>query len=190
MQKIELEVIGVSNYTNPDSSAQILMLKEKNASKRLSVIIGQVEAQTIYLQLHNYKTTRPHSIDLIHSLCNNFDIEILEVLITNFERGIYYTEIVCKEKKSNQEIHIESRCSDAIAIAIKCKCKIFTNEIVMQKAGFDWDTIIPEISQNKKELEQLSDIELDNVLKKAIKNEDYELASKIRDEKKKREKGE
>jgi len=197
MGKTELNVLGLS-YSQTQRGAYALILEDTVNKKRIPIIIGAFEAQAIAIELEKLKSPRPLTHDLIISTVNAFGIEVQEVFIYRIEEGIFYSEIILSDNKKT--IRIDSRTSDAIAIALKSKCKIFVDDDVLQKTGFlldEKDEIKqPEVKKNIDDaeqsvgsgIEQLSLKELKLLLKKAIEKEDYEKASILRDEIKKREK--
>ncbi|MCQ2975097.1 MAG: bifunctional nuclease family protein [Bacteroidales bacterium] len=184
MDKIQLIVSGVANQSNPDSTAYTLILSEKEGVRKLPIVIGVNEAQAIELQLEGLIPIRPLVYDLMCSFFSSFSIDIIEVIITNVDRGIFYAEIVCCNSGASNEdyIRIPARTSDAVAIALKVGCNIFTYEQVLNVAGFEWTAPGDDISNSTPRLEGVALPELKTMLKKAIIREDYEFASKIRDE--------
>jgi uncharacterized protein len=197
MKKIQLEIIGMS-YSQSQSGAYALILAEMNGKRRLPIIIGGFEAQSIAIELEKIKTPRPLTHDLFKSLATSFNIKINEVIINKFSEGVFYAVLVCTD--GNIEIEIDSRTSDAIAIALRFHCPIFTFESIMASAGImiDEETEKTETSQKppadpaqfpeEEEVSyaQLSLAELQEMLQSAVENEEYEKASKIRDELNKR----
>jgi len=181
MEKIQLEVYGVS-HSQTHSGAYALILREKDGNRRLPIIIGTNEAQAIAIILEDLQPQRPLTHDLFLTLANSFDIQITEVHIVKIENVIFYSELVCI--KDNTTIRIDSRTSDAIALAVRFACPIYTNEKVLQEAGVDFDTfkqVLDETAPSEM-YTRLSDDQLKEQLETAIKDEKYEEASKIRDE--------
>ena len=192
MGKTELKVLGLS-YSQTQRGAYALVLEDTDSKKRIPIIIGAFEAQAIAIELEGLKSPRPLTHDLIISTVNAFGIEIQEVFIYRIEEGIFYSEIILSDNKKT--IRIDSRTSDAIAIALKSKCKIYVDNDVLKKTGFLLEEEEKEqslINKDKKPIksgiEQLSVQELKILLDKAVEKEDYEKASIIRDEIKRREK--
>jgi len=194
MKKIRLKIAGLS-YSQTRQGAYALILEEKDGGRRLPVIIGTTEAQSIAIYLEELKPFRPLTHDLFVSMANSFHIEIIEVNIINLEEGIFYSEIICK--REHAKIRIDSRTSDAIALAIRFKAPIFVKESIMEKAGMIFTeegerktgvTDVPEKENDEKEkkISDFTDNELNTMMQEAIDNEDYETASKIRDELNKR----
>ena len=183
MEKITLIVSGVANQSNPESPAYTLILSEKEGVRKLPIVIGLSEAQAIAIQIEGLVPVRPLVYDLFFSIAAAFSIDVIEVVISNVDHGIFYAEIVCCTTGSSEEdfIRIPARTSDAVAIALKFSCPIYTYEHVLDKAGFEW-TAPGDDSFDSPKLEGIPLRELKDMLKKAISREDYEFASKIRDE--------
>lgn len=192
MKKIQIKIAGLS-YSQTRSGAYALILEEEDGNRRLPVIIGTAEAQSIAIQLENLKPYRPLTHDLFVSMANSFHIEVVEVNIIKLEEGIFYSEIVCK--RDNAVIKIDSRTSDAVAIALRFRVPIYVTAEIMNKAAMVFDDETESPSSEKKESEKsektnLQDTpkkELEKMMKDAIENEDYETASIIRDEINRRE---
>ncbi len=187
MKKIRIKIAGLS-YSQTRSGAYALILEEENGDRRLPVIIGTAEAQSIAIQLENLKPYRPLTHDLFVSMANSFHITVIEVNIIKLEEGIFYSEIVCK--REHAVIKIDSRTSDAVAVALRFHAPIYVSEEIMNKAAMVFDDEHEKAEKNiDKEddtedigLQNLNEKELDKKMQEAIKNEDYELASLIRDE--------
>lgn len=186
MKKIRLKILGLS-YSQDQSGAYALVLAETDGNRRIPIIIGAVEAQAIAINLEGLKPPRPLTHDLFTSVLSTFNIQITEVFIHSFEEGIFYAEMKMSGDKGN--FNIDSRTSDAIALALRCNCPIFTTEEVMTQTGIIIDF---EDTEEEKSLEEELDDhsiydeftleELNEMLDKAISNEEYEKASVIRDE--------
>lgn len=197
MQKIRLNILGLS-VSQTQSGAYALVLAEENGERRIPIIIGPVEAQAIAIQLEGLKPPRPLTHDLIKNLAFSFNIALLEVTIYKLEEGIFYSELLCE--MDGKEIKIDSRTSDAVALALRFRCPIYTSEEILQKAGIvlendDSDSPVRSFSdeQESETLEnstysQYSLKDLNEMLDDAVRNEDYEKASIIRDEIQKRKK--
>ena len=193
MEKIRLEILGMS-YSQSQSGAYALILGEKNGKRRLPIIIGGFEAQAIAIELEKMKPARPLTHDLLKRVADAFQITVLEVVINKFYEGVFYAQLICDDGK--QTIEIDSRTSDAVALAIRFKCPIYTYENIMSSAGI---VVQDEKTKEKKTegewmpgdaegnpYEQYTTTELEELIGKAIEKEEYENASKIRDEIKKR----
>ena len=192
MEKVKLVIAGLS-YSQTQSGAYALMLVEVGGKRRVPIIIGGFEAQAIAVELEKMKPTRPLTHDLFKSFALAYDIYLKEVIIYNFHEGIFYAKLICE--KDGVVTEIDSRTSDAIAISVRFNCPIFTYSSILEEAGtiieegFDLDEIPEEEDFTEEEVEgplvALSLAELEDKLIEAIENEDYETASKIRDELKK-----
>lgn len=195
MEKIRLEIIGMS-YSQSQSGAYALILGERDGKRKLPIIIGGFEAQAIAIELEKIKTPRPLTHDLFKSFSEAFNIRISEIIINKFHEGVFYAILICTDGET--EIEIDSRTSDAIALALRFNCPIYTYESIMVAAGI----IMEEGEANKpyeegdqpprKEVTEYTGsslAELQEMLHNAVENEDYEKASRIRDEIKKRSKG-
>jgi bifunctional DNase/RNase len=190
MKKIRLKIAGLS-YSQTRHGAYALILEEESGNRRLPVIIGTSEAQSIAIQLEGLKPFRPLTHDLFVSMANSFHITVTEVNIVKLEEGIFYSEIICKRELA--KIKIDSRTSDAISIALRFNAPIFVTEEIIEKAGIlfnedigESDTENFEKKQKNDNFEDYSVKELQKIMDEAVEKEDYETASKIRDEIKKR----
>jgi len=198
MEKIQLEIIGMS-YSQSQSGAYALILGEMNGTRRLPIIIGGFEAQSIAIELEKIKTPRPLTHDLFKSFATSFNIVVNEVIINKFSEGVFYAILVCTD--GNIEMEIDSRTSDAIAIALRFHCPIYTFESIMASAGIMIDEEMEKTQTSQKSstihsnspedeeeasFSQLSLVELREMLQSAVENEEYEKASRIRDELNKR----
>ncbi|MDB4710504.1 DUF151 domain-containing protein [Flavobacteriales bacterium] len=196
MDKIKLEIAGLS-YSQTQSGAYALVLAEANGKRRLPIIIGGFEAQAIAIELENMTPSRPLTHDLFKNFADNYQININEIIIYNLVEGIFFAKLYCEQ--NGTEIQIDSRTSDAIALAVRFECPIYTYEFVLSQAGIiledeeqseeDSELIEEEYSMddfNADSVERLTLDELNLKLKDSIENEDYESASKIRDEIKRR----
>lgn len=188
-KKIELEIEGLS-YSQTQTGAYALVLSEKNGQRRLPIIIGNFEAQAIAIEMEKMTPQRPLTHDLFKSLTDEFDIQLKEVVIYNLVEGIFFAKLVVE--KDFQEVEIDARSSDAIALAIRYKCPIQAFSFILDQAGMlldddkseeDLSEIDEEfVSEALGEYHHLSKEELEEKLNEAIANEDYELASRLRDE--------
>lgn len=191
MEKIKLEIAGLS-YSQTQSGAYALILVESGGTRQLPIIIGGFEAQAIAIELEKMTPTRPLTHDLFKSFAQAFSIKVLEVVIYNLVEAIFYAKLICE--REGQITEIDARTSDAIAIGVRFNCHIYTFESILSSAGTLMDDTalesnISEEEDDENELESMDETsieELEIQLKDAIDNEDYELASKIRDEIKKR----
>jgi len=196
-KRIKLNILGLS-YSQTQTGAYALVLAEDDGERRIPIIIGGVEAQSIAIKLEGLTPPRPLTHDLFLNFAKAFNIEILEVIIYKLEEGIFYSELICK--RESETLHIDSRTSDAVALALRFNCPIYTYDEIMDKAGivldFDAEGEIEENTSFEKEqkgkkegeFENKSIEELKKMLDDAVRKEDYERASRIRDEIKSREK--
>lgn len=183
MNKILLEVIGLT-YSNSQSGAYALIMGERNAKLRLPIIIGEAEAQSIAVAIEGYENRRPLTHDLFKSFAENFDINITEVVINKFKEGLFFSELHCE--KDGETSVIDSRTSDAIAIALRFKCPIFAYQQVMEEAGIEIDDEDISSTDSGADIDDspLDDYDiskLEAMLKEAIEDEDYAKASMLRD---------
>ena len=191
MKKIELNIVGLS-YSQAQSNSYALVLGETNGKRRLPIVIGHYEAQAIALELEKMKPSRPLTHDLFYNFAKTFGINIVEVQITRFQEGIFYATLVCDNGISLHEI--DSRTSDAVALSIRFHCPIFTTEEIMSQAGILFEEEEPSADNADSasdddlyaDFRSLTLTELDEELQKAVDAEDYEKASLIRDEIRKR----
>ncbi|MFN5911252.1 MAG: bifunctional nuclease domain-containing protein [Bacteroidota bacterium] len=196
MDKIKLEIAGLS-YSQTQSGAYALVLAESGGNRQLPIIIGGFEAQAIAIELEKMTPTRPLTHDLFKLMALEFEITVTEILIYKLEEGIFFSRIICEQNEDVREI--DARTSDAIAIGVRFNCPIYTFENILSSAGIlmdenesdedevDSDTDQENVSEESAgSLKKLSPDELNDQLTSAIENEDYELASRIRDEIQKR----
>lgn len=197
MKKIKLEIIGLS-YSQTQSGAYALVLGEDKGQRRLPIIIGAFEAQAIAIELENMTPSRPLTHDLFKSMAHSFKIDVEEVIIFNLLEGVFFAKLICNN--GEKKLEIDARTSDAIAIAVRFGCPIYTYEFILASAGIttDENTSMESIEEqaerpagatsklSENELSAASTDELKEMLKKAIDDEAYERASKIRDELEKR----
>ncbi len=200
MNKIKLNVLGIS-YSQTQTGAYALVLTEEEGERRIPIIIGGFEAQSIAIQLEGLKPPRPLTHDLFHNFAVTFNINLREVIIYKLEEGVFYSKLICNNGDS--DVTIDARTSDAIALALRFKAPIFTTEEILSKSG-----IVIDLEQEKDESEgekgegpsktkaksssqeykKMSMKELEELLEEAVNNEEYEKASVIRDEINRREK--
>ncbi len=191
--------MGLS-FSQTQSGAYALILGEEGGYRRLPIIIGGFEAQAIAVELENMTPSRPLTHDLFKNFARAYEIEITEIIIYNLKEGVFYSKLICTDGNNKHEI--DARTSDAIAMAVRFNCPIYTYEFILSQAGVAMDdenlpiesqsTPVKEKSREKKkmpaEFSSLSEEELKESLMRAIDDEAYELASKIRDELNKRKK--
>ncbi|MEN9998363.1 MAG: hypothetical protein RI922_1353 [Bacteroidota bacterium] len=190
MEKIKLEIAGLS-YSQTQSGAYALVLAESGGKRQLPIIIGGFEAQAIAIELEKMTPTRPLTHDLFKNFAQSFSINVTEIVIYNLVEGIFYSKLICE--RDGQVTEIDARTSDAIAIGVRFNCPIYTFESILSSAGIMMDENQEKDDEDfniEEELEKATEgslgsytvEELDVQLSEAIENEDYELASRIRDE--------
>ena len=183
-KKIKLEILGLSSGKS-DSGSFALVLGENKGKRRLPIIIGIFEAQAIAMEIEKVVPNRPMTHDLFKHFSSKFDFKIKEIFISDIKEGVFYSKIVCFNSK--KEIFIDSRPSDAIAIALRFKVDIFASEKVLSEAGIILDDDDPNkeniIDKSKsKSFKDMNIKELNKLLEKNISSENYEVAAEIRDE--------
>ena len=194
MNLIQLLINGIS-YSQTQNGAYALILSEIEGERKLPIVIGTNEAQSIAIAIEKeIKPPRPLTHDLFKNFCIRFDIKIKQVIIHKLVDGVFYSSVIC-ERDGIEEI-IDSRSSDAIALAIRFEAPIYTYENILEKAGvviqveteIDEKSLLKELfsEQNSEitnsDLKEKSIKELEDLLKHAVQNENYESAAKIRDE--------
>jgi len=194
MDKIKMGIYGLQ-YSQTQTGAYALVLEQEGGTRRLPIIIGSSEAQSIAIELENMAPTRPLTHDLFRTFAQQFNIDIQEVIIYNFVDGVFYGKIVCNDGKN--EVEIDCRPSDAIALAVRFKCPIYTHEFILNAAAFEKDdsgvgirpiAIADDSPVNQGGFSQLTEEELEQSLNAALAKEDYEEATLIRDEMNRRNK--
>lgn len=190
MDKLLLNIIGMT-YSHSQSGAYALILGEANGKRRLPIIIGGFEAQSIALGLEKMQPSRPMTHDLLKNFADFFDIEIVEVIINKFKEGVFHALLVCSHNGILSEI--DARTSDAVAMAIRFGCPISTYENILDEAGIVMDDekneLDPEeqiVAEDEDDFAQYLTSELEEQLNEAIEQENFEQASLLRDEIKKR----
>ncbi len=194
MARIRLNVLGLS-LSHAQTGAYALVLSEQEGRRRIPIIIGQCEAQAIAIALENLQAPRPLTHDLFHNFAKTFDIELEEVEIYKLEEGVFFSKLICRQ--GDRQVVIDARTSDAIALAVRFVCPIYTTEEIMARAG-----MVMEPEETDEELEDREEAatpedpaaelrrytlkELNEMLEKAVEEEAYERASLIRDEIKRR----
>ena len=189
MNRILLDVIGLS-FSHSQSGAYALLLGEKNDRRRLPVIIGEAEAQSIAIAMENVEKKRPLTHDLFKSFATAYGINITEVVINRFKEGLFFSELHCE--KDGEASVIDARTSDAVAIAVRFKCPIYTTSQVMEEAGLIMDELENEECEDNEEnmlddfgyerMDRYDMQDLQQLLQDAIDKEDYMAASVLRDE--------
>jgi len=189
MKKIELEIVALSHSITQTHSYAVV-LGEVNGLRRLPIVIGGFEAQAIAVALERMSPSRPLTHDLMKNFMMAFNVELHEVIINDLQEGIFYSKLVCSSQ--NDTVEIDSRTSDALALAVRFGCSIFTYDNILDSAG-----ILMENDDKKKkspsaslttetggrdELQKMSTEELNTLLNEVLEQEDYIRAIAIRDE--------
>lgn len=201
MEKIRLDIVALSS-SESHVGHFVLILEEANGNRRLPIVIGGPEAQAIALEIERIKPNRPMTHDLFFNTCHHFDIDLQEVLITDLQEGIFHASLVFEHHGETHEL--DARPSDGIALAVRFRVPIYTNEKILREAGIEKspedifastsgdDDISEEKGENLRDKRKSEKIptpknsaetlqELNQKLEAALLNEDYELAAKIRD---------
>jgi bifunctional DNase/RNase len=189
MKRVKLKVMGIS-YSQTQSGAYALILIEENGERRIPIIIGGFEAQAIVIKLENLDPPRPLTHDLFKKFADEFHISVIEVMIYKLEEGVFFSKLVCNN--GEKEYTIDSRTSDAVALALRFECPIYITEEILEKAGITInpsDTDIPAADEDEQDFEietnkygTYTDDELYKMIDEAVKTEDYERAAAVRDE--------
>ena len=190
MKKVKLEIVGLS-YSQTQTGAYALVLGETKGKRRLPIIIGGFEAQAIAIELEKMTPSRPLTHDLFKSFAEGFNINVKEVIIYNLVEGIFFAKLITHN--GEKEVEIDARTSDAIALAVRFNCPINTYEFILSQAGILLDDDAISGAEAVLEKEDLIEVEESDYLKKsteelkqlleiALSDEDYEKASRIRDE--------
>ena len=202
MKKIELEIVALSHSITQTHSYAVV-LGEVNGLRRLPIVIGAFEAQAIAVALERMQPSRPLTHDLFANFMSTFSIELIEVLIYKLEEGIFFAKLMCQS--GNDVIEIDSRTSDALALAVRASCRIYTTESILDMAGLFLDqadspggpegspmesseatatssSTVRASSSFGKDLKSLSLEDLNSLLQQVLEQEDYVQAITIRDE--------
>jgi bifunctional DNase/RNase len=188
MKRVKLKVMGIS-YSQTQSGAYALILLEENGDRRIPIIIGGFEAQAIVIKLENLDPPRPLTHDLFKKFADEFGIYVTEVMIYKLEEGVFFSKLVCNN--GEKEYSIDSRTSDAVALALRFGCPIFITEEILDKAGITINPTDSDISQPAEEeipgqpgnkYDSYTDDELIKIIDESVRSEDYERAAAVRDE--------
>ena len=200
--KISLEILGLSSNQATAGSFALVLGEKGGKSRRLPIVIGMYEAQSIPLELEKISPGRPMTHDLFRAFAESFRYDIMEIFISELREGIFYAKIICRSQTTLEEFEIDARPSDAIAIGLRFDAPIYTQESVLAEGG-----IVPT-DEEREEMERaaeeeqeaddlhgpenepqnpgdwasLSEDQLNEMLNEALAAEDYEKAAKIRDE--------
>ncbi len=189
MKKIELEIVALSHSITQTHSYAVV-LGEVNGLRRLPIVIGGFEAQAIAVALERMQPSRPLTHDLMKNFMNAFNVELMEIVINDLQEGIFYSKLVCISE--HDTVEIDSRTSDALALAVRFGCPVYTYEHILESAGI----LMEDNSKKKKsevpinepsavtreELGKMSLDELNTLLAEILEQEDYIKAIAIRDE--------
>lgn len=193
-KKVKLSILGIS-FSQVQAGAYALIFAEENGIRRLPVVIGTPEAQSIAIVMEGIEPPRPLSHDLMHNIFKATDIKLLEVFIHKFEDGAFFAELLLKQ--NDKEYRIDSRTSDAVALAIRAGSDIYTTEEIMQNMSVVFDE--REVTSDEQagssfdkepSDEKIEDLDIDALrqrMEEAVQEEDYELATRLRDEINRRE---
>ena len=191
MKKIELEIVALSHSITQTHSYAVV-LGEVNGLRRLPIVIGGFEAQAIAVALEKMQPSRPLTHDLMKNFMNAFSIELHEVIITDLQEGIFYSKLVCTS--DNDTIEIDSRTSDALALAVRFGCPVYTYEHILESAGIlmedtaaakkrrEGGSTVEQHRGDKEDLKSMSLDDLHKLLNEVLEQEDYLKAIAIRDE--------
>ena len=188
MKKIELEIVALSHGITQTHSYAVV-LGEVNGLRRLPIVIGGFEAQAIAVALERMQPSRPLTHDLMKNFMNAFNVELMEIVINDLQEGIFYSKLVCVNE--HDTVEIDSRTSDALALAVRFGCPIFTYDHILESAGIlmedtnkkKSDIPVEEASPaTREELAKMSLDELQTLLNEVLEQEDYIRAIAIRDE--------
>lgn len=193
MKKIELEIVALSHSITQTHSYAVV-LGEVNGLRRLPIVIGGFEAQAIAVALERMQPSRPLTHDLMKNFMLAFNIELHEIIINDLQEGIFYSKLVCSTE--HDTVEIDSRTSDAVALAVRFGCPIYTYDNILDSAGILMEeddkkkkVVVSHSDTNSDDLKKLSISELENLLTDVLEQEDYIKAASIRDEIKARKTG-
>jgi bifunctional DNase/RNase len=190
MKKIELEIVALSHSITQTHSYAVV-LGEVNGLRRLPIVIGGFEAQAIAVALERMQPSRPLTHDLMKNFMYAFNVELMEIIINDLQEGIFYSKLVCVNE--HDTVEIDSRTSDALALAVRFGCPIYTYENILENAGIlmedegkksktDIPVQDPGTTPGYQDLEKMSIEELQKLLNDVLEHEDYIRAIEIRDE--------
>ncbi len=192
MNKIPLEIVSLSHSVS-QSQNYAIVLSEINGNRQLPIIIGSFEAQAIAVAVKNMVSSRPLTHDLFKNTLEKFNIDLKEIVINNLVDGIFYSKLICL--KDGEFIDIDSRTSDALALAVRFDCPIYTQEFILESAGLqveiEFEETEPLVEANfshpaQNALAGFSKEDLNRMLEEVVNEEDYKRAAEIRDEIKRR----
>jgi uncharacterized protein len=190
MKKIELEIVALSHSITQTHSYAVV-LGEVNGLRRLPIVIGGFEAQAIAVALEKMQPSRPLTHDLMKNFMNAFSVELNEIIINDLQEGIFFSKLVCSTE--NDTVEIDSRTSDALALAVRFGCPIYTYENILESAGIMMEETsgkkkkvqgeaVEDVRTGSEDLKAMSIEELNSLLNDVLESEDYIRAIAIRDE--------
>ena len=198
MQKVRLNIVGLT-YSQTQSGAYALVMAEAEGERRLPIIIGGFEAQSIAIALEkDVKPPRPLTHDLFKDFADHFHVSLQEVIIHKLQDGVFYALLVCN--KDGEIVELDARTSDAVALALRFRCPVYTYEDILKAAGIILDPDTKEAAeetpdgegeptagatesgQDESRFSGLTVKQLEKLLDDAVNSEDYEKAAAIRDE--------
>ena len=190
MKKIELEIVALSHSITQTHSYAVV-LGEVNGLRRLPIVIGGFEAQAIAVALERMQPSRPLTHDLMKNFMLAFNIDLHEIIINDLQEGIFYSKLICSSEK--ETVEIDSRTSDAVALAVRFGCPIYTYENILASAGMLMEAddkkkkvVVSHSDAGSDDLKKMTLVELESLLKEVLEYEDYIKAASIRDEIKER----
>jgi len=186
MKKIELEIVALSHSITQTHSYAVV-LGEVNGLRRLPIVIGGFEAQAIAVALERMQPSRPLTHDLMKNFMLAFNIDLHEIIINDLQEGIFYSKLICSSDKDTVEI--DSRTSDAVALAVRFGCPIYTYDNILESAGILMEeddkkkkVVVSHNDEGNEDLKKMSLSELEALLNEVLEHEDYIKAASIRDE--------
>lgn len=193
MRRIELDIVALS-HSMTQSHNYAVVLGERKGQRRLPIVIGSFEAQAIAVAMERMVPNRPLTHDLFKSTLDTFDIQLKEVVINNLLDGIFYARLICV--RDGELFEIDSRTSDAIAMAVRFECPIYTYDFILEAAGVvleeqeDGSLRAAQVANSNMDSDSIETFSMDALqtkLQEVLEAEDYEMAAKIRDEIKRRQ---
>ncbi len=186
MKKIELEIVALSHSITQTHSYAVV-LGEVNGLRRLPIVIGGFEAQAIAVALERMQPSRPLTHDLMKNFMTAFNVDLHEIIINDLQEGIFYSKLICSSDKDTVEI--DSRTSDAVALAVRFGCPIYTYDNILESAGILMEeddkkkkVVVSHTDEGNEDLKKMSLLELETLLNEVLIHEDYIKAASIRDE--------
>ncbi|CAN5415170.1 bifunctional nuclease family protein [soil metagenome] len=186
MKKIELEIVALSHSITQTHSYAVV-LGEVNGLRRLPIVIGGFEAQAIAVALERMQPSRPLTHDLMKNFMLAFNVELHEIIINDLQEGIFYSKLVCST--DHDTVEIDSRTSDAVALAVRFGCPIYTYDNILDSAGILMEeddkkkkVVVSHTESGSDDLQKMSIADLETLLNEVLEQEDYIKAASIRDE--------